>query len=83
MIPEIDGLLCWHLHGKNSVNAAIDAGMPLSSHALKSVNKLKRMQPRMMYASFNGNLNTTIFSCYSLTNASDEIVTITFNDALP
>ena len=36
----------------------------------------------MVCASFNGNPSTTIISCYSPTNASDETDTITFYNQL-
>ena len=45
--------------------------MLLSPRALKSFNSIKKIQPRMIIATFNGNPSTAIISCYSCTNASD------------
>ena len=42
--------------------------MLLSSHALKSLNSLEKIQHRMC-GSFNSNPNTTIIFCYSPTHA--------------
>ena len=63
---------------KNSVNADIGGiGILLSPCALKSLNSIKRTQPRIMCVPFNSNHSTTIMTCYSPTNASDEIDIIT------
>ena len=63
---------------KNSVNATIEGvRIHLGPHTLKSVNSIKKIQLRMMFATFNGNSSTTIISCYSPTNASDETTSIT------
>ena len=43
----------------------------LGQCTLKSLNNLEKIQPKMMVARFNGNLITTIISCYSTTNAND------------
>ena len=68
---------------KNSVNAAIGGvGILLSSCAFRSLNSIVRTHPRIMCATFNGNLSTTIVSCYSPTNASDEIDITTFYNRL-
>ena len=54
---------------KNSVNAAIrDVSMLISPQALKSLNSIDKIQPRMMVATFNRNPSTTIISCDSPTN---------------
>ena len=80
MILVMGGHFSHHLHGK-SVNAIIEGvEMPLSPFALKSLNSIVRISLRMMYASFNGNPCTTIISCYSPTNASDETDIITYNE---
>ena len=80
MILAKDGHL--HLHGE-TVNAAIrDVGMQLSPCTLKSLNRIEKIQPRMMGAMFNGNLCTTIISCNSSTNASDEKDLDTFYNEL-
>ena len=57
---------------KKYVNALIrGVGMLLCPHALKSLNSIEKIQPRMMVVTFNINPSTTII-CYSPTNASDE-----------
>ena len=50
--------------------------------ALKSLNSIEIIQPRMMIATFNGNSSSTIISCYSPTNVSEEIRLIAFYDEL-
>ena len=71
MIPAMNGHLCRHRHGK----------IPLFSHrAIKSLNSIQRIQPRMMCATYNYNHCTTIFSCYSPTNASGTDITIFSNE---
>ena len=40
------------------------------------------MQPRMMAATFNGNSRSTIISCYSPTNVSEETELVAFYDEL-
>ena len=64
---------------KNSFNDAIvGVGMLVGPRALKSLNSIEKIQPRMMVAMFNGNPSTTIISCYSPTNVSDETDLIAF-----
>ena len=59
---------------KNSVNAVIGGvGMFLSSHAVKSLNNIEKIQPRIMCTLINGNFCTTIIS-----NANDETDIIIF-----
>ena len=68
---------------ENTVNATIgDIGMLIEPQALKSLNSIKKIQPRMMVATFNGNQNATIFCCYSLTNVSEETDLIVFHNEL-
>ena len=68
---------------KNSVNAAIGrAGMLIGPRAPKSLNRIKKIQLRMMIATFNGNPSTTIISCYSPTNVIDETDLIAFYNEL-
>ena len=56
----------WHFYGKKNVNTIIeDVGVLLNLHILKSLNSIERIQPRMMYASFNGKPCTTIISLQS------------------
>ena len=50
--------------------------------ALKSLNSIEKIKPRMMVATFNGNLSATIISCYSPTNVSEETDLITFYNEL-
>ena len=58
---------------KNSVNASEGGvGMLVGPRALKTLNSIERIQPRMMAAKFNGNRKATIISCYSPTNVSEE-----------
>ena len=57
----------------------VDVGMLFSPHALKLLNSIEKIQPRMMVATFNGNPSTTIIACYSSTNANDETDLITYN----
>ena len=64
---------------KNSVNATVGGvGMLIGPRALKTFNSIKRIQPRMMAATFNGNPKATIISCYSPTNVSEETELVTF-----
>ena len=68
---------------KNSVNAAIGGvGLLIGPRALKTLNSVKKIQPRMMAATFNGNPRATIISCYSPTNVSEETELVTFYDEL-
>ena len=49
MLPVMGGPLFRHLHGKNSVNAATgDVGMLLDPLALKSLESIKKTQPKIM-----------------------------------
>ena len=68
---------------KNSVNAMIGGvGMLIGPRALKSLNSIEKIQPKMMAATFNGNPCATIISCYSPTNVNEETDLITFYDEL-
>ena len=68
---------------KNSVNTIIGSmGTFLGPWTLKSHNSIKKIQPRMMVAMFNGNPSITIISCYSPTSASDETDLDTFYNEL-
>ena len=72
-------VLAW----KNSVNAMVGVvGMLIGPRALKSLNSIERIQPRMMAATFNGNPRATIISCYSPTNVSEETELVAFYDEL-
>ena len=57
-------------------------GMLTGPQALKSLNSIKKIHPRMMVATFNGNPRATIISCDSPTNISEETELITFYDEL-
>ena len=64
---------------KNSVNATIGGvGMLIRQGALRLLNGIEKIQPRMMIAMFNGNPSTTIISCYSPTNVREETDLIGF-----
>ena len=56
--------------------------MFIGPRALKTLNSIERIQPRMMVATFNGNPKATIISCYSPTNVSDETELVTFYEEL-
>ena len=59
-----------------------DVGMLGISRALKSPNSIEETQARMVYATLNGNLCTTIVSYYRPTNLSDKTNIITFYNIL-
>ena len=68
---------------KNSVNATVGGvGMLIGSRPLKTLNSIKRIQPRMMAATFNGNPRATIISCYISTNVCEETELVAFYDEL-
>ena len=68
---------------KISVSAIIGGvGMLLSPCAPKSLYSIKKIQLRMMVATFSSNPSTTIISCYSPTNSSEETGLITFYNKL-
>ena len=68
---------------KNSVNASIGGvGILIGPRALKTLNSIERIQPRMMAATFNGNPKATIISCYSPTNISEETELVTCYEEL-
>ena len=57
-------------------------GILIGPKALKSLNSIEKIQPRMMVATFNGNPKATNISCYSPTNVSEETELIAFHDEL-
>ena len=68
---------------KNSVNATVGGvGLLIGPRALKTLNSIEKIQPRMMAATFNGNPRATIISCYSPTNVSEETELVTFYNEL-
>ena len=68
---------------KNSINATIGGvGILIGPQALKSLNSIEKIHPRMTGATFNSNPRATIISCYSPTNISEETELITFYDEL-
>ena len=56
--------------------------MLIGPRALKTLNSIERIQPRMMAATFNGNPIATNISCYSPTNVSEETELVGFYDEL-
>ena len=56
--------------------------MLISPQGLKSLNSIKKIQPRKMVAMFNGNPSTIIISCYSSTNVRDKTEPIPFYNEL-
>ena len=56
--------------------------MLIGPRALKTLKSIERIQPRMMAATFNGNLGATIISCYTPTNVSEETELVAFYDEL-
>ena len=58
---------------KSSTNVTIrGVGILLSPHAYGTLLKIETVSARIMVATFNGNPKTTVISCYSPTNCSDE-----------
>ena len=57
-------------------------GMLIGPRALKTLNSIERIKPRMMTATFNGNPKATIISCCSPTNVSEETELVTFYEEL-
>ena len=67
---------------KNSVNAMIGGvGILIGSWALKSLNSIEKIQPRMMVATFNSNPGATVI-CYSPTDVNEETDLIAFYNEL-
>ena len=56
--------------------------MLIGPRAIKTLNSIDRIQPRMIAATFNGNPRATIISCYSPTNVSEETELVTFYEEL-
>ena len=68
---------------KNSVNATVEGvRMLIGPRALKTLNSIERIQPRMMAATFSGNPKATIISCYSPTSVREETELVTFYEEL-
>ena len=68
--------ICIFLH------ESADDNITIEPRALKTLNSIERIQPRMMAATFNGNPKATIISCYSPTNVSEETELVTFYEEL-
>ena len=67
----------------SSVNATVGGvGMLIGPRALKTLNSIERIQPRMMASMFNGNPRATIISCYNPTNVNEETELVAFYDEL-
>ena len=74
---------CHCINMKNYVNATVGGvGILIGPRALKSLNSIERMQPRMKAATFNGNPRAILISCYSPINVSEETELIAFYDEL-
>ena len=56
--------------------------MLIEPRALKSLNSIVKIQPRMMLTTFNGNPSATIIFWYSPTNITEETDLITFYNEL-
>ena len=56
--------------------------MLIGPRALKTLNSIEKIQPRMMAATFNGNPRATIISYNSPTNVSEETELVAFYDEL-
>ena len=68
---------------KNTGNSTIGGvGMLLSPLALKSLNKIEKISPRIIIATFHGNPCTSVISCYSPHNISPEDDVQEFYDTL-
>ena len=64
---------------KNTVNAANGGiGMLLRVDIYNTLSSIAKISPRIMTATFQGNPQTTIITCYSPTNVSDETETERF-----
>ena len=58
---------------KNSMNASTGGvAMLISPQAYNALSSVEKISPRIMVATFNGNPQTTVISCYSPTNVSNE-----------
>ena len=78
---DINHCICMEkLHGKTATIGGV--GMLIGPRALKTVNSIEKIQPRMMVATFNGNSSTTIISYYGPTNVSKETDLIAFFNKL-
>ena len=65
--------------GKSTVGGV---GMLISPNAGKSLINIETINPRIVIATFNGNPQTTIISCYSPTNASEQSIAEEFYSEL-
>ena len=54
--------------------------MLFSPTAAKSLNRIEKIQPRVIIATFNGNPATMIISCYSPTNVAEEDVSTFYHE---
>ena len=65
---------------KNSVNATISSvGMFIGPRAPKSLNGIKKIQQKIMLATFNGNPRAAIISCYNPTNVRKKKLTLSLS----
>ena len=56
--------------------------MVIGPRALKSLNSIEKIQPRMIVATFNGNPSITIIFCDSPINVREETDLITYDNEL-
>ena len=64
---------------KNTVNAANgEIGMLLREDIYNTLSSIEKISPRIMTVTFQGNPQTTIITCYSPKNVSDETETERF-----
>ena len=56
--------------------------MVIGPRALKSLNSIEKIQPRIMAAKFNGNPSATIIFCYTPTNICEETDFIAISNEL-
>ena len=75
----MDGRLSMHMRGKTLLMALSEVYVPRN---LTSLNCIDKIQPRMMVSTFNGNPCSTIISCYSPTNFSEDTNLIAFYNEL-
>ena len=58
---------------KNSINAATGGiGILVSNKAYNAIASVEMISPRVMIAHFQGNPHTSVISCYSATNISED-----------
>ena len=67
------GTLLLVQHDKNSINATIGRlRILLNPFAMKWLNSIEKILPRMMIENFNGNLSTITISCHIPANVNEK-----------